>query len=138
MARTLPPRPFTLRAALAVWLVIAVLLLVAAATFISSAALQNLDRAGSIGLGSLFGVVAILQLVLLLPLRRGRRSAREMLSTIGILLGVPILVRGTPGLSLIAGAMLLAVLLMWLPQSSDYFQLTQPKAKRKFRLPGSR
>ncbi|MHA7143459.1 hypothetical protein ACX80U_01960 [Arthrobacter sp. TmT3-37] len=130
----LPPRPFTLRAAIVLWLVIAVLLLIAAGTFITSAAMQDLDRAGFIGLGAL----AVLQLILLLPLRRGRRSARELLSTIGIIVGVPIIVRGTPGLSLIAGAMLVAVLLMWLPQSSDYFQLTQPKAKKRFRLPGSR
>ncbi|AUZ89081.1 hypothetical protein CVO76_16655 [Arthrobacter agilis] len=134
----LPPRPFTLRAAIVLWLVIAVLLLIAAGTFITSAAMQDLDRAGFIGLGALFGALAVLQLILLLPLRRGRRSARELLSTIGIIVGVPIIVRGTPGLSLIAGAMLVAVLLMWLPQSSDYFQLTQPKAKKRFRLPGSR
>ncbi|MHA7208835.1 hypothetical protein [Arthrobacter sp. MDT1-65] len=135
---SLPPRPFTLRAAIILWLVIAVLLLVASATFITSAAVQDLERAGFIGLGALFGALAVLQLLLLLPLRRGRRGAREVLTTVGIIVGVPIVVRGTPGLSLIAGAMLLAVLLMWLPQSSDYFQLTQPKAKKRFRLPGSR
>ncbi|TKV29412.1 hypothetical protein FDK12_00210 [Arthrobacter sp. NamB2] len=134
----LPPRPFTLRAALVLWLAIAVLLLIAAGTFLTSAAVQDLDRAGFIGLGALFGALAVLQLVLLLPLRRGRRSARELLSTIGIIVGVPILVRGTPGLSLIAGVMLVAVLLMWLPQSSDFFQLTQPKAKKRFRLPKGR
>ncbi len=135
---TLPPRPFTLRAALVLWLVIAVLLLVAAVAFVTSAAIQDLERAGSIGLGALFGAIAVLLLLLLLPLRRGRRSARELLSTVGIIVGVPIIVRGTPGLSLIAGAMLIAVLLMWLPQSSDFFQLTQPKARKRFRLPGSR
>ncbi|MFC3300182.1 hypothetical protein FJV46_02865 [Arthrobacter agilis] len=138
MATPLPPRPFTLRAALILWLVISVLLGVAAGTFITFATLQDSDRAGFIGLGTLFGALAILQLLLLLPLRRGRRSARELLSTVGIIVGVPILVRGTPGLSLVAGAMLVAVLLMWLPQSSDYFQLTQPRAKKRLRLPGSR
>ncbi|WDF32735.1 hypothetical protein PTW37_12840 [Arthrobacter agilis] len=138
MAAPLPSRPFTLRAAIILWLVISVLLGVAAGTFITSATLQDSDRAGFIGLGTLFGALAILQLLLLLPLRRGRRSARELLSTVGIIVGVPILVRGTPGLSLVAGAMLFAVLLMWLPQSSDYFQLTQPRAKKRFRLPGSR
>ncbi len=138
MANPLPPRPFTLRAAIILWLVISVLLLIAAGTFITGAAIRDLDRAGLIGLGVLLGALAILQLLLLLPLRRGRRSARELLSTIGIIAGLPIIVRGTPGLSLIAGAMLVAVLLMWLPQSSDYFQLTQPKAKKRFRWPGSR
>ncbi|MHA7239989.1 hypothetical protein [Arthrobacter sp. TMS1-12-1] len=135
MGKPLPPRPLTLRAAVVLWLVIAVLLLVAAGTFITSAAVQGLDRAGFIGLGALFGAIAVLQLLLLLPLLRGRRSARELLSTLGIIAGLPIVVRGTPGLSLVAGAMLVAVLLMWLPQSSDYFQLTQPK-KRRF--PGAR
>ncbi|WP_247826969.1 hypothetical protein [Arthrobacter antioxidans] len=138
MANPLPPRPFTLRAAVVLWLVIAVLLLIAAGTFITSSAVQDGDRAGFIGLGALFGALAVLQLLLLFPLRRGRRSARELLSTIGIIAGVPIVVRGTPGLSLVAGAMLVAVLLMWLPQSSDYFQLTQPKARKRLRLPGSR
>jgi hypothetical protein len=134
----LPPRPFPLRAAIALWLVVAVLLLVAAGTFITSAAVQDLDRAGFIGLGTLLGALAILQLLLLLPLRRGRRSARELLSTIGIIAGVPVVVRGTPGLSLIAVGMLVAVLLLWLPQSSAFFQQTQPKARKRFRLPGSR
>ncbi|MHA7188916.1 hypothetical protein ACX80N_01320 [Arthrobacter sp. MDT2-16] len=138
MPKPLPPRPFTLRAAIVLWLAVALLLLVAAGTFITSAAVQDLDRAGFIGLGALFGALAVLQLLLLLPLRRGRRSAREVLSTIGIIVGVPIIVRGTPGLSLIAGAMLVAMLLMWLPQSSDYFQLTEPKARKRFRLPGAR
>jgi hypothetical protein len=138
LAAPLPPRPFTLRAAIILWLVISVLLAVAAGTFITSSMVQDSDRAGFIGLGTLFGGLAVLQLLLLLPLRRGRRGARELLSTIGIIAGVPIIVRGTPGLSLVAGAMLIAVLLMWLPQSSDYFQLTQPKARKRFRLPGSR
>ncbi|MHA7279280.1 hypothetical protein ACX80H_05955 [Arthrobacter sp. MDT2-2] len=134
----LPPRPFPLRAAIVLWLVIAVLLLIAAGTFITSAAVQDLDRAGFIGLGTLLGALAILQLLLLLPLRRGRRSARELLSTIGIIAGVPVVVRGTPGLSLIAVGMLVAVLLLWLPQSSAFFQQTQPKERKRFRLPGSR
>ncbi|KQO03732.1 MULTISPECIES: hypothetical protein [unclassified Arthrobacter] len=138
MAAPLPPRPFTLRAAIILWLVISVLLAVAAGSFIASAVMEDSDRAGFIGLGTLFGALAVLQLILLLPLRRGRRGGRELLSTIGIIVGVPIIVRGTPGLSLVAVAMLVAVLLMWLPQSSDYFQLTQPKAKKRFRLPGSR
>ncbi|MPY09914.1 hypothetical protein [Arthrobacter bussei] len=138
MAAPLPPRPFTLRAAIILWLVISVLLAVASGSFIASAVMEDSDRAGFIGLGTLFGALAVLQLILLLPLRRGRRGGRELLSTIGIIVGVPIIVRGTPGLSLVAVAMLVAVLLMWLPQSSDYFQLTQPKAKKRFRLPGSR
>jgi hypothetical protein len=138
VAAPLPPRPFTLRAAIILWLVISVLLAVASGSFIASAVMEDSDRAGFIGLGTLFGALAVLQLILLLPLRRGRRGGRELLSTIGIIVGVPIIVRGTPGLSLVAVAMLVAVLLMWLPQSSDYFQLTQPKAKKRFRLPGSR
>lgn len=138
MAAPLPPRPFTLRAAIILWLVISVLLAVASGSFIASAVMEDSDRAGFIGLGTLFGALAVLQLILLLPLRRGRRGGRELLSTIGIIVGVPIIVRGTPGLSLVAVAMLVAVLLMWLPQSSDYFQLTQPKAKKRFRVPGSR
>lgn len=134
----LPPRPFTLRAALGLWLVIGLLLGVAAATFATSGAMRDLERAGFIGLGVILGALAVLTLVLLLPLRRGVRSARELLTTIGVIAGVPVLVRGVPGLSLLAVGMLVAVLLMWLPQSSAYFQLTSPKARKRFRLPGSR
>ncbi|WP_026548980.1 hypothetical protein [Arthrobacter sp. Br18] len=134
----LPPKPFTLRAAVTVWLVVGVLLLIAGGTFLFSAAAQEQDRAGFLGLGIVLAVLAAVQLALLMRLRRGRRSARELLTTLGIIAGVPVLVRGTPGLSAIAVAMLVAVLLMWLPQSSDYFQLTEPKAKRKLRLPWAR
>ncbi|KNC17357.1 hypothetical protein AC792_14170, partial [Arthrobacter sp. RIT-PI-e] len=136
----LPPRPFTLRAALVLWLVIGVLLGVAAATFATSAAFQDFERAGFIGLGVLLGALAVLTLALLLPLRRGVRSARELLTTVGVIAGVPVLVRGTPGLSVLAVGMLVAVLLMWLPQSSGPFPPPSPEARRRLRPPraGSR
>ncbi len=132
-----PRHPRTLRAASALWLVAAVLLLVAAGSFAGSAALPGSDSTALAGLAAVLGALAVLQLVLLLRLRRGRRSARELLSTVGIIAGLPVLVRGTPGLSVIAVVMLLAVVLMWLPASSAYFKVADPKARKKRGLPGS-
>ncbi|WP_159800904.1 hypothetical protein [Arthrobacter zhaoguopingii] len=132
-----PRHPRTLRAASLLWLVAAVLLLVSAGSFAGSAALPGSDSTALTGLAAVLGALAVLQLVLLLRLRRGRRSARELLSTVGIIAGLPVLVRGTPGLSVIAVVMLLAVVLMWLPASSAYFQVTDPKARKKRGLPGT-
>jgi hypothetical protein len=98
-----------LRAASALWLVSGVLLLVAAGSFAASAALPGSDRAGLTGLAAVLGALAVVQLVLVVGLRRGKRSARELLTTGGIIAGLPVLVRGTPGLSVIAVLVLLAV-----------------------------
>ncbi|MHA7261926.1 hypothetical protein ACX80W_01850 [Arthrobacter sp. TMN-37] len=132
-----PRHPRTLRAASVLWLVAAALLLVAAGSFAGSAALPGSDGTALTGLAVVLGALAVLQLVLLLGLRRGRRSARELLSTVGIIAGLPVLVRGTPGLSVVAVVMLVAVVLMWLPASSAYFRVTDPKARKKRRLPGT-
>jgi hypothetical protein len=48
-----------------------------------------------------------------------------------------VLVRGTPGLSVIAVLVLAAVALMWLPQARTYFRLTDPKPAKKKGPPGS-
>jgi hypothetical protein len=137
-APTPPPRyPPVLRAASALWLVSGVLLLVAAGSFAASAALPGSDRAGLTGLAAVLGALAVLQLVLVIGLRRGKRSARELLTTGGIIAGLPVLVRGTPGLSVIAVLVLAAVALMWLPQARTYFRLTDPKPAKKKGPPGS-
>ncbi|WP_035775733.1 hypothetical protein [Arthrobacter sp. H5] len=136
MARTprpeLPPQPVTLKAAIAVWLVVSILFLIAAGSFLVSAQLQEQDRFGLIGLGVLMAVLALLQLFLVLRLRRGKRSARELLSTVGVIVGLPILVRSTPGLSVIAVVMLVAVVPLWLPPSNHWFQKISPKPQNKW------
>lgn len=128
----LPPRPTTLKIATAVWLVVSTLMLVAAGSFVVSAQLQERDRAGLMGLGILFTVLALVLLFLILRLQRGKRSARELLTTVGAIAGIPVLVRGTPGLSAIAVVMLFAVVLLWLPPTSQWFQRIDPKPRNKW------
>lgn len=113
-------------------MLVSVLFLVAAGSFLLSAATQEIDRAGLIGLGAFLGALAVLQLVLALVLRRGKRSARELLTTIGLIVGVPILVRRTPGLSAVCVVMLVGVALMWLPPSAAWFQRISPKPQNKW------
>lgn len=108
------------------------LFLIAAGSFLLSAATQEIDRAGLVGLGALLGALAIIQLVLVLGLRRGKRGARELLTTIALVVGVPILVRRTPGLSVVCVVMLIGVVLMWLPTSSAWFQRISPKPQNKW------
>ncbi|NJC23227.1 magnesium-transporting ATPase (P-type) [Arthrobacter pigmenti] len=129
---TLPPRPLTIRVAIAMWALVSVLFLIAAVSFLVSATLQEIDRAGLIGLGVLMAGIAVIQLVLVLGLMRGRRGARELLTTIGFIVGVPIIVRRTPGLSVICVVMLLSIVLMWLPTSSAWFQKIHPKPQNKW------
>ncbi len=123
----LPKRPLTIRGAIALWVLVSVLFLIAAASFLISALTQEIDRTGLVGLGILLTGIAVIQLVLVWGLMRGKRGARELLTTIGIIVGVPILVRRTPGLSLICIVMLLSIVLMWLPTSSTWFQKIHPK-----------
>lgn len=128
----LPPRPLTIKAAIAVWLVVSVLFLIAAGSFLVSAQLQDRDQAGLVGLGILMAALAAVQLILLLQLLRGKRSGRELLTTVGIIAALPVLVRGTPGLSAIAVVTLLAVALLWLPASNAWFQQIDPKPQNKW------
>ncbi|PVE15053.1 hypothetical protein [Arthrobacter sp. Bz4] len=129
----LPARPATLNVAVVVWLVVAALFLVAAASFIGNAQLQEQDRTGLLGLGAILGALGLLQLFLVFRLRRGKRSARELLTTIGIIVGLPVLLRGTPGLSVVSVVMLLAIVPLWLPPTSAWFQKIDAKPENKYR-----
>lgn len=128
----LPPKPLTMRAAIAVEVLVSVLFLIAGGSFLISAGAQEIDRAGLIGLGVLLGALAVIQLALVLGLRRGKRGARELLTTIGFVVGIPILVRRTPGLSVVSAVMLLGVLLMWVPTSTAWFQQISPRPQNKW------
>ncbi|MHA7141472.1 hypothetical protein ACX80T_08050 [Arthrobacter sp. Sr33] len=128
-----PPLPWTLKLGLVVWLVVGALFLVAASSFLGSAQLQEQDRAGLVGLGVVLGVLALVQFFLVFLLRRGRRSARELLTTIGIIVGLPVLLRGTPGLSVVSVVMLLAIVPLWLPPSSAWLQTIDSKPENKYR-----
>lgn len=100
-------------------------------SFIVSARTQHQDAAALTGLGCVVLAVALLIAFTILRLRTGKRSARETLTTVGLIVGVPLLFRG-PALIALASLLLLCVLILWLPQSSRFFQERDPKVRRRF------
>ncbi|MCC3290205.1 hypothetical protein [Arthrobacter sp. zg-Y1110] len=127
--RARPPR--IIRAAAAAWLAAAALVATAGVSFIISARTQHQDSAALTLLGTLALVLAALSAYSVLRLRSGKRSARETLSSIGVIAGFPLLFRG-PALVAVGLVLLACTALLWLPQSSRYFQLRDPR-KRKGR-----
>ncbi|UWX96558.1 hypothetical protein N2K95_12985 [Arthrobacter zhaoxinii] len=127
------PPPGIIRAAGAAWLVAALLVAVAGVSFIVSARTQHQDSAALTLLGILALVLAAVSAYSVLRLRSGKRSARETLSSIGVIAGFPFLFRG-PALVAVGVVLLACTALLWLPQSNKYFQLRDPK-KRKARRP---
>ncbi|MCQ1952524.1 MULTISPECIES: hypothetical protein [Arthrobacter] len=129
--RTPPPHtrpPGIIRAAAAAWLVAAVLVAVAGISFIVSARTQHQDSAALTMMGALALVLAALSAYSVLRLRAGKRSARETLSSIGVIAGFPLLFRG-PALVAVGLVLLACTALLWLPQSSRYFQIRDPKKR---------
>ncbi|WP_026529386.1 hypothetical protein [Haematomicrobium sanguinis] len=88
---------------------------------------------GLIPLGSLVGGLGLVVGFFLLLMLRGRRAGREMLTTLAIVAGIPMLIRGIPGLSVVAVCMLLAAAALWAPASRAYFKKWDPKPPRKRR-----
>ncbi|WP_341393316.1 hypothetical protein [Arthrobacter sp. G119Y2] len=126
-----PPLPGIMRAASAAWLAAAALVAVAGASFIVSAGTQHRDGAALTALGAVVLAVAAVIGFCVLRLRAGKRSARETLTTVGVIVGIPLLFRG-PALIAVGLVLLVCVLLLWLPQSSRFFQEREPKARRRF------
>ncbi len=120
-----------MRAASAAWLAAAALVAVAGASFIVSAGTQHRDGAALTALGAVVLAVAAVIGFCVLRLRAGKRSARETLTTVGVIVGIPLLFRG-PALIAVGLVLLVCVLLLWLPQSSRFFQEREPKARRRF------
>lgn len=125
------PLPSIIRAASGAWLAAAFLVGAAGISFIVSARTQHRDAAALTGLGCVVLAVALLIAFTILRLRTGKRSARETLTTVGLIVGVPLLFRG-PALIALAALLLLCVLILWLPQSSRFFQERDPKVRRRF------
>ncbi len=125
------PPPGIIRAAFAAWLAAAVLVALTGVSFITSAQTQHRDGAALTSLGVVALAVALVIAFYSLRLRTGKRSARETLTTVGMIVGIPLLFRG-PALIALGGVLLLCVLLLWLPQSSRFFQERDPKARRRF------
>ncbi|MCC9195734.1 hypothetical protein QNO08_14230 [Arthrobacter sp. zg-Y820] len=131
-ARNVPrtPLPGIIRAASAAWFAAAALVAVAGVSFIVSAGTQHRDGAGLTVLGLVVLAVSLVIGFCVFRLRAGKRSARETLTTVGVIVGIPLLFRG-PALIAVGSVLLLCVLLLWLPQSSRFFQEREPKARRR-------
>lgn len=126
-----PPLPGIIRAASAAWLAAAVLVAVAGASFLVSAGTQHRDGAALTALAVVVLAVSAVIAFCVVRLRAGKRSARETLTTVAALAGIPLLFRG-PALVAVGVVLLLCVLLLWLPQSNRFFQQRDPKARRSF------
>jgi len=132
--------PGTLRTAVWWWSVSAAALLVlAVATFANA---QAETATGPVGLIALSAFLLALGLVAgygAWQLFRGRLAGRGLLTTFGLIAGLPLLFRG-PRLGAMAAALLVGVVLLWLPPSLRHFkaQAAAARARRKAARPASR
>ena len=122
------PPPQMIRAAAAAWLLAAAVLAAAGISFMVSARTQHEDATGLNMLGALALVLAAVSAYGVVRLRSGKRSARETLTTIGVIAGVPLLFRG-PALIAAGMVLLIAAALLWLPQSNRFFHVRDPKKR---------
>ncbi|GER21537.1 hypothetical protein NCCP1664_00340 [Zafaria cholistanensis] len=125
--------PWTLRTAVWWWSVSAAALLVLAAATFGNAQAEN--ATGPAGLFALSVFLLFLGLVVgygAWHLFRGRLAGRGLLTTFGLIAGLPLLFRG-PRLSSMAVALLAGVVLLWLPPSLRHFkaQAAAARAQRK-------
>lgn len=128
--------PGTMRLAAAAWLVAAVVLVLAGGSFLFTAQTQRQDSQGLLTLGILGIALGALTAFYAVRLRRGKRSSRETLTTLGLIAGVPLLFRG-PSLMALGALLLACAVLLWLPQSTRFYAQTDPKVRRR-RLTGRR
>ncbi|GAA1343516.1 hypothetical protein [Arthrobacter roseus] len=128
-----PVMPGSLRWGFWLWIVVSGLLALSAATIYLQALTQRSNPASAIGFAGLLVVVAVLQVVFALRLPRGKRVAREMLTTIGLIGGVPLFFRGLSSIWVVAVLMIVAVALLWLPASSRFILTLDPKPGSKVR-----
>lgn len=127
------PLPTVLRVAVGWWLTVAfVCASFAVAAFLNSDFAGTMSPVGLLGLGLLLSVLAIILLIGSWRLWRGQLQGRLMLTTFGLIGGMPLLFRG-PRLTPVAIALLVGVVLLWLPQSIQFFkpQTDEARAKRK-------
>jgi len=125
--------PGTLRTAVWWWSVSAAALLVLAVATFGNAQAEN--ATGPAGLIALSAFLLVLGLVVgygAWQLFRGRLAGRGLLTTFGLIAGLPLLFRG-PRLGAMAVALLVGVVLLWLPPSLRHFkaQAAAARAQRK-------
>lgn len=125
--------PGVIRAAVGWWTAAALVCgAFAVASFLNSDIAGTTSPVGFIGLGLLLSVLTIILGIGAWRLWRGQLQGRIMLTTFGIIGGLPLLFRG-PRLMPIAIALLVGVVLLYLPASIRFFkpQVDEARAQRK-------
>ncbi len=124
--------PVTLRVAVIWWAVVALALLgFGIASWGNSRLLAGGSRSGLIALALLLALLAIGVGYGAWRLLRGQLAGRAWLTTMGLIGGVPLVLRG-PRLGILGATLLIGVVLLWLPPSLAYFK-EQARAARAAR-----
>lgn len=124
--------PVTLRVAVIWWAVLALALLgFGLASWGNSRLLVGGSRSGLVALAFLLAVLAVGVGYGAWRLLRGQLAGRAWLTTMGLIGGIPLVLRG-PRLGVLGATLLIGVVLLWLPQSMDYFK-EQSRAARSAR-----
>ncbi|WP_372697044.1 hypothetical protein [Arthrobacter sp. JSM 101049] len=124
--------PATLRVAVAWWAVLALVLLgFGVASWGNSRLLAGGSRSGLMALALLLALLAIGVGYGAWRLFRGQLAGRAWLTTMGLIGGIPLVLRG-PRLGILGATLLIGVVLLWLPPSMAYFK-EQSRAARAAR-----
>jgi hypothetical protein len=132
--------PGTLRLAVWWWAAVAAAAVVAGgASAANSGLASNAEHVGLLTLGVALGLLGLLVGWGTFQLARGKLAGRGLLTTFGLIGGVPLMFRGA-WLVALALALLVGVLLLWLPASMDFFkdQVRAARAERKAQRKASR
>ena len=125
--------PLTLRLAVGWWTVLAAALLgLGITSWGNSKLLDNRGPSGLVALGVLLALLGLGVGYGAWRLSRGKLAGRAWLTTIGLIGGVPLILRG-PRLGIVGATLLIGVVLLWLPPSLAYFkeQSRAARAERK-------
>lgn len=124
--------PGTLRAAVAWWTTAAAAALgFAVASLLNSRLATPAQQVGLLSLGVLLAVLGLVLGYGSWQLFRGKLAGRGLLTTFGLIGGLPLILRG-PRLGLLGAALLIGVVLLWVPPSMAYFK-EQARAARAAR-----
>lgn len=124
--------PVTLRVAVAWWAVLALVLLgFGIASWGNSRLLAGGSRSGLMALALLLALLAVGVGYGAWRLLRGQLAGRAWLTTMGLIGGIPLVLRG-PRLGILGATLLIGVVLLWLPPSLAYFK-EQSRAARAVR-----
>lgn len=124
--------PATLRVAVAWWAVLSLVLLgFGVASWGNARLLAGGSRSGLMALALLLALLALGVGYGAWRLVRGHVAGRAWLTTMGLIGGLPLVLRG-PRLGILGATLLIGVVLLWLPPSLAYFR-EQARAARAAR-----